>query len=69
MLFNIDVIFTHYILLFSRFDIIAAYGLIKLCKKRGAPDGAGWARLTAAGCVEGLYSLTLRGKVAAPPQF
>ena len=36
MLFNIDVIFTHYILLFSRFDIIAAYGLIKFCKKRGA---------------------------------
>ena len=33
MLFNIDVIFTHFILLFSRFDIIAAYGLIKLCKK------------------------------------
>ena len=65
MLFNIDVIFTHFILLFSRFDIIAAYGLIKFCKKRGAPDGAGWGRLTAVGCVEGLCSLTLRGKVAA----
>ena len=33
MLFNIDVIFTHFILLFSRFDIMAAYGLIKFCKK------------------------------------
>ena len=38
-------------------------------KKGGAPDGAGWGRLTAAGCVEGLCSLTLKGKVAAPPQF
>ena len=35
MLFNIDVIFAHFILLFSCFDIIAAYGLIKLCKKGG----------------------------------
>ena len=34
MLFNIDVIFTHFILLFSRFDVISAYGLIKFCKKR-----------------------------------
>ena len=47
MLFNIDVIFTHFILLFSRFDIIAAYGLIKLCKKGlGAPfycaPACGW---------------------------
>ena len=41
MLFNIDVIFTHFILLFSRFDIIAAYGLIKFCKKG---LGALWAR-------------------------
>ena len=31
-------------------------------KKGGAPDGAGWGRLTAAGCVEGLCSLTLRGR-------
>ena len=37
--------------------------------KRGAPDGAGWARLTAAGCVEWLCSLALKGKVAASPQF
>jgi len=32
--------------------------------KRDAPDGAGWGRLTAAGCVEGLCSLTLKGKVS-----
>ena len=38
-------------------------------KKRGTPDGAGWGRLTAAGCVEMLCSLALKGKVAAPPQF
>ena len=37
--------------------------------KRGTPDGAGWGRLTAAGCVEGLCSLALKGKVAALPQF
>ena len=30
-------------------------------KKRGTPDGAGWGRLTT-GCVEGLCSLTLRGR-------
>jgi hypothetical protein len=36
MLFNIDVIFTHFILLFSRFKVTVAYGLIKFCKKRGA---------------------------------
>ena len=66
MLFNIDVIFTHFILLFSRFNVTVAYGLIKFCKKKGgAPDGAGWGRLPAAGCVEGLCSLTLKGKVAA----
>ena len=33
-------------------------------KKGGAPDGAGWGRLKAAGCVEGLYSLSLKGKVS-----
>jgi hypothetical protein len=38
-------------------------------EKRGAPYGAGWDRLTAAGCIEGLYSLTLKGKVAASPQY
>ena len=31
-------------------------------KKGGAPDGAGWGRLKAAGCVEGLCSLTRRGR-------
>ena len=42
-------------------------------KKGGAPDGAGWGRLTAAGCVEGLCRRVVfadaQGEVAAPPQF
>ena len=33
-------------------------------KKGGAPDGAGWGRLTAAGYVERLCSLALKKKVA-----
>ena len=34
MLFNIDVIFTHYILLFSRFNVMVTYYEIKLYEKK-----------------------------------
>ena len=44
-------------------------GSAAVFEKRGAPYGAGWARLTVAGCVKRLHSLTLKGKVAAPPQY
>jgi hypothetical protein len=40
--------------------VVAAFAAV--FEKRGAPDGAGWGLLTAAGYVERLCSLALRGE-------